>query len=290
MGKANKQLKNRRLGTAFHEGFSLIRPAVAAVLEVVEGIRPEATSISLADLLKERTTLGANYIRSMPRYAFGSGLLAGTARNRTTLTAFGNQVRLHDPYLNHPATQWLMHYYLSAPSGLGSPFWSYLITRGLRVGDELERSQVAWEIARIAEEDTGKPLATRTAQTTATIFLGTYSKSDGLGPLGILRPIEAEKGVSYRVQEPVLPPLWSVAYALADYWEATWGQQVTVNLAELTEPGAFASVFLSGSDQLDQTLGRLQQQGVLEVYRAAPPYQVVRLWSDKNVLLERLYE
>jgi hypothetical protein len=29
---------------------------------------------------------------------------------------------------------------------------------------------------------------------------------------------------------------------------------------------------------------------VLEVYRAAPPYQVVRLWSNKNTLLERLYE
>lgn len=290
MKRGGGQSGNKRLGTAFHETFPLIRPAVAAVLEVVDSINHEETSFSLADLLKVRTTLGANYIKSMPRYAFGSGVLAGTTRGRTFLTAFGDQVRLHDPNLDHTATQWLMHYHLSSPYGPGPVFWNHLVTRSLRVGDELRRGEAAHEIARTAEEDTGKPLATRTAQSTATVFLGTYARADGLGPLGILKSVDGEDGTVYRVQEPVPPPLWSLAYALAGFWESTWGQQVTINLSELTEPGGFASIFSMGSEQLEQTLGHLRGEGVLELYRTAPPHQVVRLWTNKNALLERIYE
>lgn len=246
--------------------------------------------MSLGDLLRERTTLGANYIKSMPRYAFGSGVLAGTMRARTVLTAFGEQVRLHDPNLDHIVTQWLIHYHLSSPHGPGPAFWNHLVTHSLRIGDELQRGEVAGEIARIAEEDTGKQLATRTAQSTATVFLGTYAKSDGLGSLGVLKPVDTGNGVVYQVQEPVPLPLWSFAYALADYWEGIWGQQVTINLSELTEPGGLANIFSIGSEQLEQALGQLRDQGVLELYRTAPPYQVVRLWTDKNTLFERIYE
>lgn len=290
MTKRIGQPGNKRLGTAFHETFPLIRPAVAAVLEVVGNIESEDASASLADMLKARTTLGANYIKSMPRYAFGSGLLTGTTRGKRVLTAFGEQVRLHDPNLDHPATQWLMHYYLSSPEGPGPTFWNGLVTRGLRIGDKVRRGEVAQSIERIVEDDTGKQLATRTAQSTATIFLGTYTKSDGLGSLGLLRSVDAEDGAVYRVQEPISPQLWSVAYALADYWESTWGQDKTINLAELTEPGGFADIFLMGSEQLEQTLEQLGSNGILELYRTAPPYQVVRLWEDKNTLLERIYE
>ncbi|MDQ3638609.1 MAG: DUF4007 family protein, partial [Actinomycetota bacterium] len=183
-----------------------------------------------------------------------------------------------------------VHYHLSSPYGPGPVFWNRLVTRSLRVGDELQRGEVAQEIARIVEEDTGKQLATRTAQSTATVFLGTYSKSDGLGPLGILKSIDAKDSAVYQVQEPVPLPLWSLAYALADYWENTWAQQVTINLSELTEPGGFVSIFSIGSEQLEQALGQLRDQGVLELYRTAPPYQVVRLWTDKNTLFERIYE
>lgn len=288
--ESGTQSVNKRLGTAFHETFPLSRPSVATVLEVVDGIDSEGGSVSLADLLKERTTLGANYIRSMPRYAVGSGTLVGTARGKTRLTTFGEQARLHDPGLDHAATQWLMHYHLTSPHGPGPVFWTHLVTRGLRVGDELQRGRVAQEIARVAEEDTGKPLAPRTAQATATVFLGTYAKSDGLGPLGILSSVDSGDGVVYRVQEPIPPPLWSLAYALADYWERAWGQQATVNLAELTETGGFASIFSMGSGQLERALEQLRDQGVLELYRTAPPYQVVRLWTDKDVLLSRIHE
>ncbi len=282
--------ESKRLGTAFHETFPLVRPAVAAVLEVVDSIRSEENPGSLADLLKARTTLGTNYIKSMPNYAFGGGLLARTTRGRTFLTAFGERVRLHDPNLDETATQWLMHYHLSSPYGPGPAFWNRLVTRNLRVVDELHRGDVAHEIARAVEEATGKQLATRTVQSTATVFLGTYARSDGLGPLGILRSVDAADGVVYRVQEPAPLPQWALAYALADHWERTWGQQATVNLPELTEPGGFASIFSIGSEQLGQALERLRDEGVLELYRTAPPHQVVRLWTNKDALLGRIYE
>jgi len=273
----------------------LVRPAVAKVIEVVEQAETEGVDTPLPSLLKERTSLGSIYIEAMPRYAVGSGLLAGLSSKTKTLTEFGRQARVHDPHLNDLATQWLMHYYLSAPHGPGPSFWHYLITRRFRIGVELEGPQVAGDIATLVQEESGKPLAQNTARATSTIFLGTYAKSDGLGPLGFLRTVGDGRGSSYRVSNPSSPPLWALAYCLADYWEAAFGksaedQQVTTSLPQLTQLDGFTSLFFIGPEYFDSVLRRLQRKGLVEVYRVSPPYQVVRLWSDKQELLDHLYD
>jgi hypothetical protein len=37
-------------------------------------------------------------------------------------------------------------------------------------------------------------------------------------------------------------------------------------------------------------LEELRREGVLDLFRDAPPYQVARLWPDQDALLGRLYE
>ncbi len=183
-----------------------------------------------------------------------------------------------------------MHYHLSAPHGPGPTFWNYLVSSRLRIGDDLGKGDVAKEIARHLEQSTGKPQAVKSVESSATAFLGTYAKQDGLGSLDFIEATNDATSGLYMVREPDSPPLWAFAYALADYWENTWSGQKTINLAELTEPGAFASIFLIGSGQLEQLLEELRREGILDLYRNVPPYQVARLWSDKDVVLERLYD
>jgi len=109
-----------------------------------------------------------------------------------------------------------MHYHLSAPHGPGPSFWNHLIARHVRIGHALSRVSISEVIGSFLKESEMKTLGNRTLQSAATVFLGTYAKSDGLGKLGL---IEEESG-SYTVRQPQTPPVRVLACALHDYWEA----------------------------------------------------------------------
>lgn len=272
-------MKTNRIGLTFHETFSLSRPAVGQVLSVM----PQAPQKgALEKYLRENTALGTRYIKSMPRYATGAGLLDFDRR----LTRFGQYALRHDRLLEQQGTQWLMHYYLSAPQGPGPAFWHELVSNFFYVGHEFSKIQVERQIAAFVEQTEGRALAERTIRSTATIFLGTYLKSDGLGGLGLLQELPDER---YQVTQPVSPPLWAVAYALLDYWTAQFGEQLTVSLDVLTAPGGFTSLFLLGQQDFNEVLRALQAERYVEVYRTAPPYQVVLLRRDPEPLLQKLY-
>lgn len=268
-----------RLGVTFHRTFSLNRPAIAEILRVAITERGQVNN----SLLREQTNLGTIYIEAMPRYARGCGLLD---LGSFAPTRFGELALAHDPTLKHPATQWLMHYYLSAPQGPGPRFWHYLVTHTLRPGDVVDRAMVASEIARGLAA--GEKLPGEGAlNSTATVFLGSYAKPEGLQALGLLA---AEGRNRYRVQAPDTPPMTALAVALADYWAVAWGERVTVSLQDLMRSDGFMSLFFLSTDQLEAALQAMQRARLLELHRLAPPYQVVRLWDDPAALVERLYE
>lgn len=270
-----------RIGTVFHETFALSRPAVSSVLLAVENYdRAQGT---LFEHLRQNTNLGTRYCKAMPRYGQGTGLLDRSYH----VTEFGKLALTNDPYLTSEVTQWLMHYHLSAPQGPGPRFWHALVTRTLRPGRTLRSNEVAQELLSILQEQKQPEPTPRALQSTATVFLGTYARSDGLSALQVLRQ---EEDSSYSVLHPSPPPLWVLAYTLADYWEHHWPGQVTVNLSEITQPGGWASLFWMEQGTVGEQLQRLKQHGVIDLYRVAPPYQVVRLWENRMVLLERAYE
>ncbi len=272
-----------RIGLSFHESFALSLPSVRAILRLSHDNEGRITPKTI----KDQTSLGLNYVRSMPQYARGSGLIEmGGYR----LTPLGEVVCLHDPNLENPTTLWAMHYHLSAPQGPGPTFWSHLVTEGLNLGDEVSVEEVAEQIARFQASQPGTvALKQRTVRTTATVFLGTYTKSDGLGPLGLIKKVSGRDGY-VRLSEPQSPPVGVVAFALADYWGAHFGEQITVSLSELARDDGFARIMWMNYQQLDEILMALKRENIVDLYRIAPPYQVVRRWSNKVELLARLYE
>jgi hypothetical protein len=276
----------KRFGLTFHRTFYLKLPALAQLVpiakEASEHKKPELMS---DDILRERTTLGVEYIPAMRRYGIACGLFDFDKDRGGPATRLGLLIADRDPSLMSEVTQWLMHYHLSAPQGPGPLFWYGLVTRTLRPGRTLRSSEVAQELADILREQGQKEPTPRALQSTATIFLGSYARSDGLQALGVLQ----EKDGVYTVLHPDPPPLWVLAYTLADYWEHHWQGQVTVNLSELTVAGGWASLFWMDSGTAGEQLQRLKRHEMVDLYRVAPPYQVVRLWQDKEVFLERAY-
>jgi hypothetical protein len=263
-----------RVGTAFHESFSLSRPSIAVILELGSQI-PHVTK----ELLKEQSTLGNNYIKAMPTYARGCGFLDDTR----ALTPLGSAVFDNDPNLIHPATLWLMHYHLAAPDGPGSLFWHYGVTEHLRPGAALETGKLGANIAAFLETQGEKALQEKTAKQAAGIFLGSYGKEDALGRLGLLDD-------NNHVLEPLEPPpVFAIGYALAHYWESVHGDAGTINMSSLSEPRGFADLLYLSEYQLKDALRTLQREGLLELWRQAPPFQVVKLWQSKSDFLERLY-
>lgn len=94
----------------------------------------------------------------------------------------------------------------------------------------------------------------------------------------------------YLVQEPDPPSVWAFGLALLDYWRATYGEgRLTINLDDLSAPGALGDIFLIGGGRINRYLQQLADEGYVEVYRLAPPYQVVLRQTDPAPLLEKLY-
>lgn len=269
---------HKRIGTMFHESFSLSRPAIGAVMSVIE---TEKLSGGLHATLRQQTHLGKNYVKAMPQYARGCGLLSLDNK----LTAFGIRALNSDPLLETQPTQWLMHYFLSAPHGPGPAFWHEFVKTRFRFGDEFAKSSLAEQLIDFVNSSESKKLKLNSAASTANIFIGTYTKEDGLGRLGLM----GEFDDSYHILEPDSPPVWAFAAALLDFWQYQFPNRVTINLDELYADGGLTSIFMIGEGRINRYLRTLQQEGVLDVFRVAPPYQVVLLNPDLTIALNKLY-
>ena len=174
-----------RLGLTFHRTFSLIRPALTQILEIVNkhgGLVDETGKIQ-KDIVRDVTNLGTIYAAAMPRYCFG----AGSLNSQYLFTDFGRTAFENDRLLDTDRTQWLIHYHLSAPNGPGPLFWHELVVSRFRRGDKFRLSDLAEQISKIYERTEGKKLQERSARSTASIFLGTYTKDDGLGKLNSIK-------------------------------------------------------------------------------------------------------
>lgn len=274
-----------KLGTMFHESFSLSRESLRQVLSVV--IDNENVNFSSQekrfDVLRKNTKLGTNYVKAMPKYAKGAGLLD----DKYEASFWGTTVHNKDHLMCQTSTLWLIHYHLSAPQGLGPLFWNELVLANFRGGNEFEKEDIEKQIKEFYLRTEGESLADRSASTTATIFLGTYTKPDGLGDLNLLQQVEGNR---YRVNDDLdSPPTWAVAYAILDFWKKYFPDRTTINLDELTEGNGVASIFMIGAGKVANILQKMQTEGFIDLYRVAPPYQVVLLRADMNAILEKIY-
>lgn len=264
------------MGLTFHRTFSLSRSSITKILQVAYN-KPGFKNSDLAKL----TDLGTIYQESMPRYAKRAGLL--DEQNRLTL--FGRYVAEFDPQMEKTSTQWLLHYHLTAPHR-STAFWHHLVTQWFIPGNTFTAEQLVEDLTRFLHNNTGKSPVPRSVRSTITIFTGTYLKSDGLKRLGLL---EETEGGMYSVPQVTPPPVWALGYALAEYWQAHYGERLTINLDDLTGKN-FAGLFLLGENGLTELLIELKREGLIDLYRIAHPYQVVLLQPGLESALERIYK
>ena len=269
-------VQKNRTSVTFHRTFSLNRPGITAILTNSD----DPSRVTRAKY-RESTHLGTVQIEAMPHYARACGLMEFGG---TKLTSLGQHVLAHDPSLSLPATQWLMHYHLSAPHGPGPRFWHDLTVQLPELGSSFGGAALTEEVARSVQAERGQALAGRSLRTCAAVYAGTYTKPEGLGGLTLLHEADG----SYTLGEPEPVPPGVLAYALSHYWEGQFGRVQTRNLSDLSEPGGFGSLFFLSQFALNRALRGLASRGVLELWLQAPPHQVTRPPAPE-ALLDGIY-
>ena len=254
-----------RLRLSFSRGFALYRSGVQAVL--VSALAGQ--EITQDDIL-ENTTLGISQAEAMPRYAERCGLLD---ENKTP-TFFGELAGGHDESLALAPTQWLMHYYLSAPHRFAPNYWSQLTSHFDAEGQLLTTNELQNSVASFALEVAGKEPSPRTSKAAASAFVGTYSRDDSLNQLGFLESY-GHSG-QYLVTEPHPINAHAFACILVDYWEANWGERGDVLLSEL----APLARLLRAQSILGSLLKELEKSGLIVNQRRVSPFGVRRLWEN----------
>lgn len=269
-----------RLGLTFHRTFSLSRYSISQIIQLSR-INENQQKKKISRIEIEKLNLGSIYIEAMPRYGIGSGLL--DINNYPTL--FGKYVLSNDPLLDGYKTQILMHYHLSAPHGPGPEFWHEIVKKYFYPGNIFSHQELCEHIGNSIWIKEGKILSERAVKSTATVFLGTYTKTEGLGKLGILTQTNSGR---YQVNKPILPSSCVIAVALLDYWAAQFPGHISITLDKLLDSD-FNDLFMMSKNELDESLRELQERGILKIYRSSPPFQVVQISHDPEPLFKEIY-
>lgn len=282
-----------------HETFPLrygwLKKAYDAVASTEDD--SENKSVFLSDDAIARFGVGKNMVASMRHWGSATGILTesqGAPVIRTT--EFGRLLFGAgglDPYMEHPAALWLVHWHLAARPVKTTWFWAFSHYPALT----FEREHLANGISRLAKDRGWSRVAAATVKNDVACFIRTYvpQQSAGLAgdddvlespltELGLIKAIGKRNGFRF-VRGPKSTLGDGVfVYALLDFWSRYSKNAATLSFEAIAhEPGGPGRVFLFDADEVAERLAGLDDatDGKLRWSETAGLKQVVRD-SDLN--------
>ncbi len=205
--------------------------------------------------------VGKNMVDSIRYWCEALGLLRVDGRTRQAsleplgALLFGKNRREKgvDPYLEDPATLWLLHWQLASRPDLAST-WYLAFTCWNR--SLFTRDQLAKWILEIARQSTATKSSPSSIKRDVDVFLRTYIPAQEdrrrpledsfdcpLGELGLLRQLDDGFYQFYQGPKPSLPEA-VLAFALITFWNDVAPQQETLNVERLLyDPGSPGAAF-----------------------------------------------
>jgi len=290
---ADKTPPPARLSFSGHETFvfrhSWLKKAVDAVTADAEIFTRDSAIVTLG--------VGKNMVRSIRHWGLATGVLSEEPKSRgarLNVTEFGEMLlgaSGFDPYLEDPATLWLLHWKLLKQDQRCTT-WHYAFNRfpateftraslGQFVLDEARRADAAESSENSIRRDVEVFLRSYVGSADMRVSVGEDAFDCPLSELGL---IEARPGSDlFQLQRNPKPTLGDHAflYALCDFWDAISEGQQTLAFSEIAyRKGSPGTVFRldenSIADRLERletvTAGRLaytETAGLRQVYRNA---------------------
>ena len=278
-----------------HETFPLRYGWLKKVFDAIaatEGAK-ENKSVFLDESAIARFGVGKNMVASMRHWGNVAGIITespGSSVMRTTELGqllFGSNGL--DPYMENPATLWLVHWRLAAyPEKKTTWFWAF---NNFPV-QTFEREHLVHGIGRLASLRGWSRVSAATIKNDVACFIRTYvaqqpsrrTGSDGmlespLTELGLIKAVGKSNGFRF-VRGPKLTLGDGVfVYALLDFWSRYSKNATTLSFEAIAhEPGGPGRVFLLDENNVTDRLAGLEDatRGKLRWSETAGLKQVMR--------------
>lgn len=237
-----------------------------------------------------RFGVGKNMVGSMRHWAKAAGVIEEPKTNSVRTTALGDILfgtDGFDPYMEHPATLWLVHWQLAARPNKTTWFWAFNHYPALT----FERDKLISGIERLARERNWSRVAHSTVSKDVACFIRTYvpqfvsgrgSHDDALESplteLGLIKAIGKKDGFRFvRGPKPTLSNGVFI-YALVDFW-SEYSSASTLSFEAITHaPGSPGRVFALDENDVADRLAALNDisNGTLRWSETAGLKQVIR--------------
>lgn len=253
--------------------------------------------------------VGKNMVTSMRHWAHVTGIIESVSGQKKLYTTslgqkiFGTQGV--DPYMESPATLWLLHWQLAGHPEKTTWFWVFSHFPNIT----FERDHLVTGLEKLAKDRNWGRVASATIKRDVECFVRTYATRPGsrqmahedalespLVELGIIKPVGKRDGFRIVRGPKSSLGLGVFTYALLDFWRQ-YNEAQTLSFEALAhEPGSPGRVFQLDEDELANRLAELDEftDGQLRWSETAGLKQVIRnIELDQSIALgfvDRDYE
>lgn len=293
MARGPLYLEDYRPQLSGHETFPLrygwLKKAFDAVQETENN--SENKTVFLNNDAIARFGVGKNMVASMRHWAAAAGVIADApGSNLIRTTDLGRMLfgpKGLDPYMEHPATLWLIHWQLSARPEKTTWFWAF----NHYPAATFDREHLVRGLDRLAKELEWARAAGTTIKNDVACFVRTYVAQQASGQaghedalesplteLGLIKAVGKRDGFRFvRGPKPTLGDGVFV-YALIDFW-LRFSKAATLSFEAIThEPGSPGRIFLLDENDMVDRLAVLDDMtdGAFRWSETAGLKQVVR--------------
>ena len=238
-----------------------------------------------------RFGLGKNMVSSMRHWATAACLLEEVGKDRIVTTALGRSLFDTgglDPYMEDPATSWLVHWHLCGRPNKTTWFWAFSHYPAL----SFERETLVKALDKLARERAWGRASKATIRRDVTCFVRTYvaqrsarqagqedALESPLTELGLIKQVgKSERFRFVRGQKPSLGA-GVFCYAVTDFWTRFSKTAQTLSFETLAhEPGSPGRVFLLDENDVVDMLADLEEvsEGIYTWSETAGLKQLIR--------------
>ena len=231
---------------------------------------PENKYVFLREDAIARFGVGKNMVASMRHWGSAAGVLNELQGSSTIRTTEMGRILFDenglDPYMEHPATLWLVHWHLTARPEKTTWFWAFNHCPVLT----FERDHLINGISRLTKDCGWSRVAAATIKNDVACFIRTYvpqhsgkagnddALESPLTELGLIKPIGKRDGFRF-VRGPKSTLGDGVfTFALLDFWSRYSKKAATLSFEAIAhEPGGPGRVFLFDENDLADRLAGL---------------------------------
>ena len=274
---------------------------VVDTIEEKEGFSNNSLAVRSEEAIG-RFGVGKNMVSAMRFWAKATGVITEPKSSISDVQPIGRLLFSDgglDPYMENPATLWLLHWLLASNPERTTWYWAFNHFPAV----QFEREGIIGGLARFAKEKSWPKSSVTTIAKDVACFLRTYVAKEGSGQLhhddllespltelGLIRPIGKRDGFRFvRGPKPSLG-LGVLAYAVVDFWSRAAKDASTMSFEAVAyAPGGPGRVFLLSDDDIAIRLAAIERatEGAFRWSETAGLRQLIRTKPiEKEAALE----